>query len=54
MNKDNSDESEEKGKMLKEKINQKGDWTKRKMKAFFVCFFCALKREKDSNSFKNN
>ena len=42
MNKDNSDESEEKGKMLKEKINQKRDWTKTKNEGFFLSVFSVL------------
>ena len=42
--------------MLKEKINQKKNWTKTKNEGFFCLFFLCfeVKREKDSNSFKNN
>ena len=43
VNKDISDEREEKGKMLKEKkLNKKGTEQKQKMKVF-CRFFCALK-----------
>ena len=48
------DESEEKGKMLKKNQSKKG-LEKTKNEGFFCLFFLCfeVKREKDSNSFKN-